>query len=348
MSEIILEGGAAVNGRRILQSEVPTIVDKVDEILSGLGLVKGEDWDIVGSAGKKKAEDTSGDIDICIKKDRMKEGLGSGDGKKDVFNDLGKYLAGLGYDRQKVSFDQVSFGMPINGDDDIVQVDFELSRSLEWSRFAKYSPDYRKDESKYKGHVRNILMMCIVKYCFKKTIKRVTLDDDTVVDGEIEAYVIRLADGLYKTRKNWFAKNGVNMNKTENLMHEYDELIADTPQGFIDLIFNDGKIEDFISFETLFDAFMSDRFKFPENRERILIGVIMSLDGQNIDIPTEIPQEYIDKAREKERLAKEREEYEKVNKIKKKIKHIETFESFNVENELKNILSFDSFILKNK
>ena len=182
MKNLILEGGAAVDGRRILQSEVPTIIDKVDEILSGLGLVRGEDWDVIGSAGKKKEGDTSGDIDISIRRDRMKEVLGSGDGRLDVFNDLGKYLAGLGYDRQKVSFDQVSFGMPINGDDDIVQVDFELSRSLEWSRFAKYSPDYRKDESKYKGHVRNILMMCIVKYCFKKTIKRVTLDDDTVVE----------------------------------------------------------------------------------------------------------------------------------------------------------------------
>ena len=333
MTKLILEGGAAVNGRRILQSEVPSIIDKADEILSGLGLVKGEDWDMVGSAGKKKEGDTSGDIDICIRRDRMKEVLGSGDGRLDVYNDLGKYLAGLGYDRQKVSFDQVSFGMPINGDDDIVQVDFELSRSLEWSRFAKYSPDYRKDESKYKGHVRNILMMCIVKYCFKKTIKRVTLDDDTVVDGEIEAYVIRLADGLYKTRKNWFAKNGVNMNKTENLMHEYDELIADTPQGFIDLIFNDGKIEDFISFETLFDAFMSDRFKFPENRERILVGVVMSLDSQGIEIPTEIPQEYVDQAREKEKFAKEREAFNKANKIKRKIKHIETFESFAVRDE---------------
>ena len=333
MTKLILEGGAAVDGRRILQSEVPTIIDKVDEILSGLGLVKGEDWDIIGSAGKKKEGDTSGDIDICIRRDRMKEVLGSGDGRLDVYNDLGKYLAGLGYDRQKVSFDQVSFGMPINGDDDIVQVDFELSRSLEWSRFAKYSPDYRKDESKYKGHVRNILMMCIVKYCFKKTIKRVTLDDDTVVDGEIEAYVIRLADGLYKTRKNWFAKNGVNMNKTENLMHEYDELIADTPQGFIDLIFNDGTIEDFISFETLFDAFMSDRFKFPENRERILVGVVMSLDSQGIEIPTEIPQEYVDQAREKEKFAKEREAFNKANKIKRKIKHIETFESFAVRDE---------------
>lgn len=333
MTKLILEGGAAVDGRRILQSEVPLIIDKVDEILSGLGLVRGEDWDMVGSAGKKKADDTSGDIDICIRRDRMKEVLGSGDGRLDVYNDLGKYLAGLGYDRQKVSFDQVSFGLPINGDDDIVQVDFELSRSLEWSRFAKYSPDYRKDESKYKGHVRNILMMCIVKYCFKKTIKRVTLDDDTVVDGEIEAYVIRLADGLYKTRKNWFAKNGVNMKKTENLMHEYDELIADTPQGFIDLIFNDGKIEDFNSFETLFDTFMSDRFKFPENRERILVGVVMSLDSQGIEIPTEIPQEYVDKAREKEKFAKEREALNNGGRDKRKIKHIETFESFAVRDE---------------
>ena len=170
--ELILEGGAAVNGRRILQSEVPAIIDKVDEILSGLGLVKGEDWDMVGSAGKKKAEDTSGDIDVCIKRDRMKEVLGSGDGKNDVFNDLGKYLMELGYDKQHVSFDQVSCGIPINDADDIIQVDFILTRSLEWSRFTQSSPDYTKDESKYKAHVRNVLMMCIVKYCFKRTTKK--------------------------------------------------------------------------------------------------------------------------------------------------------------------------------
>lgn len=335
MSELILEGGAAVNGRRILQSEVPAIIDKVDEILSGLGLVKGEDWDMVGSAGKKKAEDTSGDIDICIKKDRMKEVLGSGDGRLDVYNDLANHIEGLGYDRYVVQpgFSQVSFGMPINDVDDVIQVDFMLVRNLEWSKFTQASPDYTKDESKYKGHVRNVLMMCIVKYCFKRTTKRVTLEDDSIVDGETENYVIRLTDGLYKTRKNWFNKKGDAIIKTTNLMHEYDELITDTPQGLIDLLFNDGTVDDFLSFETLYDAFMSDRFKFPENRERILVGYVMSLDGQNIDIPTEIPQEYVDKAREKERFAKEREEYEKSNKVKKKIKHIETFESFAVRDE---------------
>ena len=335
MTKLILEGGAAVNGRRILQSEVPSIIDKADEILSGLGLVRGEDWDMVGSAGKKKAEDTSGDIDICIKKDRMKEVLGSGDGRMDVYNDLAKYLEGLGYDRYVVQpgFSQVSFGMPINDADDVVQIDFMLVRSLEWSKFTQASPDYTKDESKYKGHVRNVLMMCIVKYCFKRTTKRVTLDDDSVVDGETENFVIRLTDGLYKTRKNWFGKKGDSMVKTANLMHEYDELITDTPQGLIDLLFNDGTMDDFLSFETLYDAFMSDRFKFPENRERILVGYVMSLDGQGIDIPTEIPQEYVDQAREKEKLAAEREAYDKANKIKRKIKHIETFESFTVRDE---------------
>lgn len=335
MTKLILEGGAAVNGRRILQNEVPSIIDKVDEILSGLGLVRGEDWDMVGSAGKKKAEDTSGDIDICIKKDRMKEVLGSGDGRMDVYNDLAKYLEGLGYDRYVVQpgFSQVSFGMPINDADDVVQIDFMLVRSLEWSKFTQASPDYTKDESKYKGHVRNVLMMCIVKYCFKRTTKRVTLDDDSIVDGETENFVIRLTDGLYKTRKNWFGKKGDSMVKTANLMHEYDELITDTPQGLIDLLFNDGTMDDFLSFETLYDAFMSDRFKFPENRERILVGFVMSLDGQGIDIPTEIPQEYVDQAREREKLAAEREAYDKANKVKRKIKHIETFESFTVRDE---------------
>ena len=335
MSELILEGGKAVAGRRILQSEVPSIVDKVDEILSGLGLVKGEDWDMVGSAGKKKAEDTSGDIDICIKKDRMMEVLNSSDGKNGVFNDLAKYLEGLGYDRYAVQtgFSQVSFGMPINDADDIIQIDFILTRSLEWSRFAQSSPDYTKDESKYKGHVRNVLMMCIVKYCFKRTTKRVTLDDDSVVDGEAEMYVIRLTDGLYKTRKNWLGKRDPILKKPK-LMSEYDELITDTPQGLIDLIFEDGvTVDDFLSFETLFAAFMSDKFKFPENRERILIGYIMSLDGQKIEIPSEIPQEYVDKAREKERLAAEREAYNSEHGIKRSIKHIETFESFAVRDE---------------
>lgn len=332
MKNLILEGGAAVDGRRILQSEVPSIIDKVDEILSGLGLVRGEDWDMVGSAGKKKDEDTSGDIDICIKRDRMRDALGSSDNLKNIQNDLSKYLEELGYDRTFISFEQVSVGMPINDIDDVVQVDLILTRSLEWSKFTQSSPDYRKDESKYKAHVRNVLMMCIIKYCFKRTTKRVTMDDDTVVDGEVETYVLRLTDGLYKTRKNWIGKKGGILAK-DVVMHEYDELIADTPQALIDLIFDEGSVDYYLSFETLFDAFMSDKFKFPENRERILVGYIMSLDSQDIEIPSEVPQEYVDKAREKEKYAAERKAYEKEHNIKRKIKHIETFESFAVRDE---------------
>ena len=336
--ELILEGGKAVDGRPILQSEVPTILNKVDEILSGLGLVRGEDWDTVGSAGKKKTEDTSGDIDICIKKDRLKEVLGSNDEKYAILNDIAAFLDGMGYHKYLISksLGIISFALPMNGEDDVVQVDFMPTRNMTWSKFTQASPDYRKDQSKYKANVRNVLMRCITKYCFKKTIKRVTLDDDTVVDGEVETYALRLLDGLYKTRKNWFGKRDPII-KTANRMPEYDELISDTPQEFIDLIFDGCTVEDFISFETLYDAFMSDKFKFPEKREQILVRYVMSLDGNKppIDIPSEVPQQYVDEAREKERLMKERDAYEKANKIKKKIKHIETFESFVIKRRSK-------------
>lgn len=330
---LIEEGGAAVDGRRILQSEVPHIVETVDGILSKLDLVKGEDWDIVGSAGKKKDGDTSGDIDICILSNKMMSAMNASD-KREMLNNLSDFLNKLGYEKTVVAlgFNQVSFGLPINGPEDIIQVDFICVRSLVWSKFMQSSPDYRKDESKYKSHCRNVLVMCITKSCFKRTTKRVTLEDDTIRDGEIETYVVRLTDGLYKTRRNWFGKKGDTIIKTVNRMHEYDELITDTPQEFIDLLFDGATVEDFNSFETVYSLLVSDKFKFPEKRDKIIVSYVMSLDEQKIDIPSEIEQKYIDEAREKEEAIKS----ESGERKKLKIKNIETLE--------KRVLSFDEFI----
>ena len=250
-----------------------------------------------------------------------------------------EYLKGKGYEIvvPQPGFSQVSFGMPINGPEDIVQVDFMCVRNLEWSKFMQASPDYKKDESKYKGHCRNVLMMCIVKNCFRRTTKRVTLEDDTVRDGEVEAYVIRLTDGLYKTRKNWFGKKGDTLIKTDNLMHEYDELITDTPQGFIDLLFTNATVDDFLSFETVYELLNSDKFKFPENRDKIIVSYVMALDGEGIEVPSEIDQKYLDEAREKEERLKA---LEAEPKKKLKIKSIETLEH--------RILTFEEFINEKK
>lgn len=335
---IIEEGGNAVNGRRIQQEEVPIIMNKVDEFLGNLGLVRGDDYDIVGSAGKKRPGETSGDIDVCIKRDKLVSALGTDDSnKKQVFNDLSDYLKEQGIELSvaQPGFSQVSFALPINGPEDVVQVDFMVVRNMEWSKFMQASPDYRKDESKYKGHVRNVLMMCIVKNCFSRTIKRVTLEDDTIRDGEIEAYVIRLTDGLYKTRKNWFGKKGDTLVKTDNLMHEYDELITDTPQGFIDLLFDDATVDNFLSFETVYELLMSDKFKYPENREKILITFVMSLDGQGIEIPSEVDNDIVTKAKEKEEYLKNK-ELEPRKKLK--IKSIENLE------EKRYIKTFSEFV----
>lgn len=328
---IIEEGGSAVNGRPIRQSEVPLILDRIEGILSELGLKREDDWDIVGSAGKKKEGDTSGDIDICIKSDRMMDAIGNND-KKGVLEDLAKHLSEKGYGNAKVytGFNQVSFAMPMESDEDVVQVDFILVRNLGWSKFMQSSPDYRKDESKYKSHCRNVLVMCITKTCFKRTTKRVTLEDDTIKDGEVETYVVRLTDGLYKTRRNWFGKKGDTIIKTVNRMHEYDELITDTPQEFIDLLFDGATIADFNSFETVYALLMSDKFKFPEHRDKIIVSYVMSLDEQKIDIPSEIEQKYIDEAREKEEMLKNE------PRQKLKIKNIEVLEH--------RVLGFDDFV----
>ena len=52
--KLIEEGGSAVGGRPIKQSEVPEVIDKVNGILDSIGLTQHEDYDAVGSAGKKK------------------------------------------------------------------------------------------------------------------------------------------------------------------------------------------------------------------------------------------------------------------------------------------------------
>ena len=73
MRKLIEEGGNAVGGRPIQQSEVPEIVEMVNSILDSIGLVFHDDYESCGSAGKKKADKTSGDIDFIVNKKKIIE-----------------------------------------------------------------------------------------------------------------------------------------------------------------------------------------------------------------------------------------------------------------------------------
>lgn len=300
--KLIEEGGSAVGGRPIKQSEVPEVIDKVNVILDSIGLTQHDDYDAVGSAGKKKEDDDSGDIDFIVNRKKVGEVLGIGGGTPiEIVTALKQKIESLGYQAiQNNGLKVVSFAMPLKSDDDLVQIDLIVAGSMEFSRFFQTSPDYRKDESKYKSNVRNIFLLTISSTVCRRVTQEVTLENGYVGPSEVEQYSVRLNDGLYRVRKNWIGKKN-RLIKTKTTVE--DELIYETPQQFIDFLFNDAKPEDFISFESVFELFMSNKFKYPEHREKILVSTAMAFIEQEnkekgIIIPDEIGEEYVMKAKE--------------------------------------------------
>lgn len=329
MKTLIEEGGSAVGGRPIRQDEVPQIVEIVNGILDSIGLTFHDDYENAGSAGKKKADATSGDIDFIVNKNKVIEVLGLSPEAKmgEILTALKEKMAELGYDSvQQNGLSLLSLAIPFKSDTDIVQADLMIAGSMEFARFFQTSPDYTKDESKYKAMVRNIFLMTISSTVFRRTTKEVTLANGFVGAAEIEQYSVRLNDGIFKIRKNWIGQRN-RLVKTKKTLHEYDELIFDTPQPFIDMFFTDTKPEDLISFESLFNIFMSNKFKYPEHREKILVSSVMAYIGNTAKgeepvIPEEIDNKYVVKA--KENMAKIDADFE-VNK-KSDIVDMRTFE----------------------
>ena len=152
MRKLIEEGGNVVGGRPIQQSEVPEIVEMVNSILDSIGLVFHDDYESCGSAGKKKADKTSGDIDFIVNKKKIIEilNLEPNTPMGDILTTLKNKMNELGYDAvQSNGLNLVSFALPFKNPEDIVQVDLLVASSMEFARFFQSSPDYTKDESKY-------------------------------------------------------------------------------------------------------------------------------------------------------------------------------------------------------
>jgi hypothetical protein len=153
--QYLLESGNSIeNAVPIIQADVmPTVDWLVTNIFPEIGITDlGEDAAIIGSAGKKIPSQTSGDIDIAVSADKIAAHLGVS--LAEVLFALDKKLKSLGYStRLATGFQQVSMGAPIAGNPKkgIAQVDLMLSSDIEWSKFMYHSPDFRINESKYKG-----------------------------------------------------------------------------------------------------------------------------------------------------------------------------------------------------
>ena len=149
----------------------------------------------IGSVGKKNAEQTSGDIDIAVELDfleseNVKEVL-----KEKYPNMEIKSMKGLHI---------LSVGLPYESQ--VVQVDLMFFPDIELAKFFYHSPDFTKNESEFKGSVRNMLMTSILKNIPVQDYRNTTFENGHIKD--LYKYSFNPEKGLVILHQSFEGKDG--------------------------------------------------------------------------------------------------------------------------------------------
>jgi hypothetical protein len=279
-------GKAAIpSSRSITWEEAQEVYKYVQTRIAPKLGIQEEDMDVIGSYGKKREGETHGDLDIAVSTKALTERNGLG--QEDLVDFVDDALKQMGYETKIMrGFKQVSSGIPIPGTNDIAQVDFMLSPGLDWSRFIYNSPNFRENESKYKGQIRNLLLMAIIT----ETSKNILKETPEGVE-ELESNVIRYPDGIYKSRRSWAGKKG--LVKTAKLLKDFDELITNNPGEVVDLAVGGGYNVDSIStFERLWHLVNIGDFIHINKRGDIIKKFASNLKSQGMEAPQEAKERY--------------------------------------------------------
>jgi hypothetical protein len=284
LKSLIREGGNLFDGTvGIKQTLVKgTMEDIFRKVLKPMGL-QGIDTDVfvLGSAGKKSANELSGDLDIGISADQ----IASANGLKlsEVYDWVIDTLESMGYETAKLpGFSQVSIAYPIKGDKgNYVQVDFMMSNNLEWTKFAYIAPDFSKSESKYKLVYRNLLLAACVSIFDMKVLKQ-TKDKIPV---EVRKYALRWNDGVYSTVKSFASKTG-GILKVGKLLKDKDVFVTQTPEELVDMFLGSQYTpNDIRTFEGLYDIVFNQESNVKRYRNLIKQKFIESLTKSKLPIP---------------------------------------------------------------
>jgi hypothetical protein len=276
-----IEDAVAINQVDVM----PTAKWVEANVFPKIGLVGlDDDAAIIGSAGKKLPEQTSGDVDIAVSADKIAAFLGTS--LQNVLFELNTKLKSLGYQtRMAPGFNQVSIGAPIAGDPKkgTAQIDLMLSTDLDWSRFIYHSPDFRIAESRYKGAYRNLLLMAAIGQSFRK----ITAETEAGETKEFEAYVVRLNQGIVQVRKSFEGKKGLLKNAA--LLRDFDKFITNTPSDVVSLLFN-GKHSpnDINTYEKLKALLDSTDFKYGEVKNTIFKDFEQKLIDAKLPLPEDL------------------------------------------------------------
>ena len=290
------EGGAAIKtSKSIREDEFPATFDSIKSVLLPIfGFDEdSDDYLVIGSIGKKpNPDDVSGDLDLGFEWEKVAKKLGVS-GKKEVLSSLYDILKEelpekLGFEPEMnlmVGLNILSIGWPIKGDPKfgVVQLDLIPLSDLSWAKFAYYSPDYKKGESKYKSAHRNWLFQAILS-----AMKEVTAEDEEGNPLDINTYVFDFSDGLFKTKKTFRGKKGRLKNPVK-VDGSPRELVTNNPQEFLNFAMGPGFNPDEVkTFESLLKAIQSPKFRDKQNREEIKNEFKRYLERTPLVMPSEI------------------------------------------------------------
>lgn len=290
----IFEGGAAIkSSRRIKESEVPKTLESISSILLPM-IGDGEfdkDYLVIGSIGKKKGPDeTSGDIDLGIDKSFIarKFNIQADNALEFIYNKVVEELPGkLGFIpdvKLMKGINVISIGWPVEGDPNkgMVQLDLIPLSDMDWARFIFYSPDYRKNESKYKSAHRNWLFQAILS-----SLKEIISEDD---EGELEefySYALRLSDGIFKNKKSF--RGATKRLKSPKTISGSTEFITREPSEALEFMFGPGVSEDKVkTFEDAWKIVTSPNYVHKDKVDGIREDLIRYLENGGYEIPSEI------------------------------------------------------------
>jgi len=289
------EGGAAIkSSRRIREDEAQLTLDHIESTL--FPLLGGGNFDenflLIGSIGKKKnPEDDSGDVDLGISKEFLVDQMGST--PENVLVDLEQHLKSelpefLGFEPEMKlmkGLGVLSIGWPIGGEPErgIVQLDLIPLADMDWARFIYYSPDYRLDESVYKSAHRNWLFQAILS-----SLKEVESVDD---DGNImdyEGYVLRLSEGIFKSKKSYRGIRKPRLSRPQTI-EGTAQFITNDPEEAVELMFGPGIRPDQVkTFEDAWSLVTSLSYVYNDRFPEIMEDFVRYLENAKLPIPSEV------------------------------------------------------------
>ncbi len=206
------------NVSRIHKNDIRETVHSLEEALNfKTGYLE---KNLLGSAGKSI---TSGDIDICLDKNTIKD-------KSILLSNLKKNKMDF---KESVGLDIIHIKAPICGDEKngLVQVDFMFCENPEWTKFWYFSPE--AGQSKYKGLYRNLLLGCAIAQT-----NQVFVENNEVVK-KIGWTCVPKNGLIEQIRERKVSKNGVR-NKSFTVISEGKQSFC--PNKAIEIIFKDVKI----------------------------------------------------------------------------------------------------------